>query len=459
MLEKITNKLFAEVIAYSFRRRPSTNSEQKIKASILKLIMDCVSVSNRAKRQRWASIHKNSNHYLASRYHNPQISYRIHVERVYNSLRDLGYLTEVKAGLFTEKDRYLTRYEATQKLVGLFDPDTRTAIPLSSVVVENPELIRVRIKVDGQRQLVDYPETEETKRMRDNVALINHALNQNWFDLELTDDEFEHLEQRIHRRVVESKEGEGRLLLQQRQIYRVFNNLEFNEGGRFYGGWWQTIPSEYRSKILIDGKRTEELDFGTLHPTILYSWAGVPIERDAYNIRLEPKRMPEGSSRADFRKVIKRAFNAMLNAKHRLNQPPRDIHLTEWGIKWKELVEAILEFHQPIADQFFTGVGLRLQFEDSQLAEELMIDFVTTRGMVPVLPVHDSFICHQGYIKEFNSIMKKRFEGRYGVPIEVKLSSGKSPTNQILNQHTLSELLSFDDKSYEQRLEIFRTKE
>jgi hypothetical protein len=133
--------------------------------------------------------------------------------------------------------------------------------------------------------------------------------------------------------------------------------------------------------------------------------------------------------------------------------------LTEWGIKWKELVEAILEFHQPIADQFFTGVGLRLQFEDSQLAEELMIDFVTTRGMVPVLPVHDSFICHQGYIKEFNSIMKKRFEGRYGVPIEVKLSSGKSPTNQILNQHTLSELLSFDDKSYEQRLEIFRTKE
>ena len=61
------------------------------------------------------------------------------------------------------------------------------------------------------------------------------------------------------------------------------------------------------------------------------------------------------------------------------------------------MVEAIIDSHKPIADQFFTGRGLLLQREDSDIAANLMEDFARRMGLVPLLPVHDSFICHHGY--------------------------------------------------------------
>lgn len=420
--------------------------------------MDSISLSKKTKRQRWASIHKNSNHYTASRYSNPDLSFRIHVEKVYSSLLKLGYLIEVKAGLYTEKNRFLTRYEATSKLLELFNSDDVATLPVESPVIDNPELVRLRIQIDGQKQLVDYPETNATSQMRTNIETINSILERQWIDLELNDNEFEQLEQRMHQRSIERNEGEGRLRLQNRCLYRVFNSLDFDGGGRFYGGWWEVVPSEYRQRILIDGKRTVELDFGTLHPTILYARASSTFEGDAYSIDLRPTCFPKSCDEDDYRKIVKRAFNAMLNANHRLQQPPRGLDIKGWGIKWAELVEAIRSRHALIADQFFAGAGLRLQFEDSQIAEEIMIDFATSRGMVPLLPVHDSFICHHGYLEEVEKMMRDKFRKRFGVSIKVKKSL---PSYSHINKGTddsLSALLSYENRSYDLRLDRFRSK-
>jgi hypothetical protein len=49
----------------------------------------------------------------------------------------------------------------------------------------------------------------------------------------------------------------------------VFNNGSFNEGGRFYGGWWQNFPSDYRQFITINGHTTWEYDYSSLHPAML----------------------------------------------------------------------------------------------------------------------------------------------------------------------------------------------
>lgn len=43
-----------------------------------------------------------------------------------------------------------------------------------------------------------------------------------------------------------------------------------------------------------------------------------------------------------------------------------------------------------IEEYFRTGYGIRLQFLDSQIAEQVMLDLMLRR--IPVLPVHDSFI-------------------------------------------------------------------
>ena len=43
---------------------------------------------------------------------------------------------------------------------------------------------------------------------------------------------------------------------------------------------------------------------------------------------------------------------------------------------WTELRQAILDSHKPIQHLFFRGLGNRLQFEDSNMAEGIMLHFV-----------------------------------------------------------------------------------
>ena len=53
------------------------------------------------------------------------------------------------------------------------------------------------------------------------------------------------------------------------QLHRVFNRASFSQGGRFYGPWWQNIPSELRADITINGIQTVEMDYPRLHPTLM----------------------------------------------------------------------------------------------------------------------------------------------------------------------------------------------
>lgn len=455
MPKEIINQI-ARQIELIRSRKMSSEGFIKLEASVRKLVMDSVSISKGQKKQKWASIHLNKNHYVSSRYQNEHITYRIHVERAYHGMIELGYLRELKSGVNTPTVKYLTRYEATDKLVSLFKADDLSSLAVTKPVIENPELIRVRLNIDGERRLVEYDESSQTRKMRENVVFINSVIFRQWYDLELTDAGFLELEERMHQRSLERNEGDGRLRLHDRQLYRVFNSLDFDKGGRFYGGWWEGIPSEYRAKLLINGKRTEELDFGSLHPTILYAKHGLSLPKDAYEITIQPSTVPEGQSRSDFRKVVKRAFNAMLNAENRLNTSPRNLNLHSWGIRWEEIVAAIERKHELIAGEFFSGVGLELQYEDSQIAEEVMMTFAKQQGLVPLLPVHDSFICHHGYKKDVLKLMHDIFKARYGVTIEIKESEKKIEHLSGVSEEDPDELFSYMDTPFEKRLDYFR---
>ena len=287
---------------------------------------------------------------------------------------------------------------------------------------------------EGRKYLQKYVDNENTARMREQVAFINDVLAKGKFDLEITRDELETLEDWMHQRSQERNEGDGRLRLQDVSLYRVFNDTDFATGGRFYGGWWQVIPSEYRTRIRINEKRTVELDFGTLHPTMLYSEVGLKPPEDSYQIGLYPRSFSGANSMAAYRKLVKRCFNAMLNASHRLSRPPRDVDLSAWGLKWDQMVDAILDRHEPIADQFFTGRGLLLQREDSDIAANLMEDFARRMGLVPLLPVHDSFICHHGYESDVYDAMKSEFKKRYGTSVSVNVKRWEDDPKHIAFQ-------------------------
>jgi hypothetical protein len=53
-----------------------------------------------------------------------------------------------------------------------------------------------------------------------------------------------------------------------------------------------------------------------------------------------------------------------------LKSCPKTIDLSEVDISWTELRDRILATHKPIAHEFFNGVGNKLQFKDSTIAEK-----------------------------------------------------------------------------------------
>mgnify|MGYP001381865322 CR=1 FL=1 len=155
----------------------------------------------------------------------------------------------------------------------------------------------------------------------------------------------------------------------------------------------------------------------------------------------------------------------MLNAKHVLTRPPRDLSLKETGWTWTQLSEAIIEKHQPIQHYFYSDTGTRLQFIDSQLAEAIMLKFIDNQD--PILPVHDSFLVHNGYESALEQYMKDFFRERFDRNIEVKKQikmekplpefDPDDPFKGSFVTDDIEELLSLYNIGHEQRLNAFRS--
>ncbi len=116
-----------------------------------------------------------------------------------------------------------------------------------------------------------------------------------------------------------------------------------------------------------------EMDYSNLHPTILYAEAGLAPPPDCYRSIFH--RSVEENGGDELRSMVKSAFNAMLNAERELRQAPKGISPGRFNMKWKEVSEAIFAAHKPMAHNFYTGVGGRLQRLDSDIAERVMLDF------------------------------------------------------------------------------------
>ena len=77
-----------------------------------------------------------------------------------------------------------------------------------------------------------------------------------------------------------------------------------------------------------------------------------------------------------------------------------------------------MDAHKPIQHLFFTGLGNQLQFEDSSIAESIMLQFADIDA--PALPIHDSFIMHHGCASELEENMRRGFYERFNRDINVK---------------------------------------
>ena len=87
-------------------------------------------------------------------------------------------------------------------------------------------------------------------------------------------------------------------------------------------------------------------------------------------------------------------------------------------MEWKDLRQRILDTHKPIAHLFFDGIGNKLQYKDSCIAESVMLQFADQKQVA--LPIHDSFIMRQGFAGDLEEVMRRAIYDEFQSDIPIK---------------------------------------
>jgi hypothetical protein len=269
-----------------------------------------------------------------------------------------------------------SRFRATSKLMALAE-ESRI-----SLILDRPEIIILR---DADRHPISYDETRETGRMRRALEEYNTAAAS--LDVCVSGQKIIEGEPLV---VGETRTGAATL-----QAYRLFNE-SFRFGGRLYGQSTQNIPKELRVTITINGSPTEEPDYPSLHPQLLYALVGRHLPGDPYDL--------DGWDRP----TVKTAFNIMLNAK-----TPGSAMLavaeTMGGYsaghreQAKRLIVEIERKHAPVAEHFGSGMGLQLQRIDSDIAARVLAK--SGKDGECLLSLHDGFRSRRQYADRARELM------------------------------------------------------
>lgn len=208
----------------------------------------------------------------------------------------------------TGQESRVRRYKASPELLEALREAGASVVTIRRR--ENAEGIILKGKKHkrtGKKPLVSYGDVAFANEARDRLHVINQMLLGHWADLALSDTKVQKKLREIA--FLRSKNVPAHSPdFAARTVHRVFNNSDWEQGGRFNGAWWIGCPSPLRPFILIDGKRTVEVDYSGLHAAMLFAEAGEDIPADPY------ERCVVHTGGPDERKLVKLTFNALLNA-------------------------------------------------------------------------------------------------------------------------------------------------
>ena len=304
---------------------------------------------------------------------------------VYNTLINLKWITQQLG----EKGKSLTLIKPTEILRDKFDEIgfLWTEQPLKSddqlLIMRDVKLDKSNKKVKHSVPVPDYPLRE---LHLSNLKKINKALLSHCFTLAVSDADLLKVNTKKPEGKNSTEDFDKTTMITNVQLSRIFARGSTELGGRFYRGWWQSIPSKHRPHIRIDGYKTDEVDFSGFGIRILYSMVGAQFKgEDPYDLKLKDWKGKNDPRRDE----IKKAFNALINdVDGTFKLLPKQIILL--GINTKELEERIKAIHKPIADLLRTKDGLRATYIDSTIAEHIMLTMINNDAIT--LPIHDSFI-------------------------------------------------------------------
>lgn len=193
-------------------------------------------------------------------------------------------------------------------------------------------------------------------------------------------------------------------------LHAVYNNDDWQQGGRLYTSvnGYQSLKSDARKNIKINGKSTVEIDFSCLHPKMLYAEEGVDYNDDAYSFY-------------SVRQVAKKALNIAINAKSKDEaRAALKSYINDEGLigNVEYIYDNMMIQHKTISKYFFSGVGTRLQHQDAKIALNILMTMRSKR--ICTLPVHDSFIVDKRFESVLTDVMKSEYHHVTGHNINVK---------------------------------------
>ena len=357
-----------------------------------------------------------------------------------DALVEHGYVDH-KKGFYDYSSR-TSRMRGKKKLFELIKRHEVT----SQMVERHPntECIILRDVNDNKKIQIEYEDTNETRSMRSVLVDYNNLLRRTHIDIPHVPEEG----------IITSKGYKVLISDHEKFIRRVFNNGSFQEGGRFYGGWWQRLSKEWRTSIRLNRYPVVEHDYSGLHVRMLYAQEGMELEGDAYDLS------EEGITTEDIRPFLKVMLLILLNARDEeqaIRAIRNEVHWNEQlttDLNLNDLIEAFTRRHEPIHKYFYSGYGIQLQRIDSSIAQHVISHF--TNKDIPVLCVHDSFIAPTIHGEDLSKEMIKGYEKEL-TSKDVKISLAGIDPYRFRNDRDFIIDLMFKnkDREYEQRLEEF----
>ena len=178
-------------------------------------------------------------------------------------------------------------------------------------------------------------------------------------------------------------------------VRRIFSRANWECNGRFYGGFWQQVGSEYRKHIYINDSPTVEVDFKGLHAAILSAEKGIVYDGDRYDLGTIVCPGLDGKQQ---RKAVKLLVLTAINAKDRKSafgafrkaQPSDSTEKTLTDNELDLLLNTFLQRFPYLEDGICSDQGIRLMNVDSNITNYIINKFVELQK--PILSVHDSYI-------------------------------------------------------------------
>ncbi len=410
----LVERIWAEHFPDEDKPKPGPKPKTPFKDQLKILLLDCY-VAWLEDTELSIGVSMNVNAYdTGSRYNALHISK--HILQVIRKLIDVGLLDVAKgsySGAGSGGNR-TTRIRPSEALQALFQATQVTRDDIRRIETEECIILR-----GADDRLVEYEDTEETNRQRDELRAYNRVLAANYIDLpELEEPQLVTGQDR-------GKDTVQRFGPHYHFLRRVYSRGDWGCNGRFYGGWWQMVNSAHRQTILINDVPTVEVDFKGLHVQILSAEQGVEIEGDPYEL---PQGTVPGTPPELQRALVKKLLLTSLNAQDK--QSAFRSFRGEWpeghmgkGMTNKDLeqlVEALIAKHPHLETCIFADQGIRLMNVDSKIAERVHRYFTAIE--VPVLSVHDSFIVDYARVGELKRVMVDASEAVVGRPLPVSAS-------------------------------------